>query len=192
MTLQIITQPLVEPVTLAEAKTLLRVETSDEDALLTTLITTARMTVEANTGRSLVTRTLEETRDRWPASRSLVLPAPPLQAVQSVMLLDSEGGEKLWSANNYTVETVGPAPRIVLKPGVTWPAVTRPAGGIRIRFMAGYGDAATDVPPPLGHAVLLLVAHWYENRLPVVINAAAAQVPGTVNALVANYRLARL
>jgi len=192
MTIITLTEPSVEPVTLAEAKALLRVETSDEDALLSTLIAAARMTVEVNTGRALITRTLQLTRDRWPCAPHLVLPHPPVQAVQAVELVDADDGVTEWPLDNYLVETSGPAPRLVLRPGVSWPAVVRPAGGIRITFTAGYGDTAAAVPPPLGHAVLLLVAHWYENRVPVVVNATTTQVPSTVNALIANYRLARL
>lgn len=187
-----ITDPSIEPVTLAEAKTLLRINTADEDALLASLIATARITIEQSTGRALISREMEAVLDRWPNGRRVVLPSPPLQTVQSVMLMDATGTQEVWDPSFYSVETSGPAPYLALMPGAVWPPIGRDHGSIRIRFIAGYGDAATDVPPPLAHAVLLLVAHWYENRVPVVINGAASRIPGTVDALVANYRLRRL
>ena len=44
------------------------------------------------------------------------------------------------------------------------PAPGRPAPGIELDVMVGYGDAAVDVPEPLRQAIRLLIAHWYENR----------------------------
>jgi len=192
MNITTLVEPSVEPVTVAEARTLLRVETSDEDALLSSLIATARMTVEQSTGRSLINRDLQAVTDHWPNRQRFVLPSPPLQQVLSVSIRDQTGAETVWDSENYLVETSGPAPYIALMPGAVWPSVQHGAGAIRIRYRAGYGDAPTDVPPPLAHAVLLLVAHWYENRVPVVINAAASRIPGTVDALIAGHRLRRL
>lgn len=192
MTLTLLTQPAAEPVTLAEARALLRVEGSEEDALLQSLIATARLTVEEMCGRALMTQTLELARDRWPLARELTLPRPPLQAVEAVTLMDATGNASAWPSAHYLVEPAGAAPRLVLAPGAVWPALGRPAGGIRIRLRAGYGAAAADVPPPLRHAVLLLAAHWFENRLPVIVGAAASRVPSSVAALIAPYRVARL
>ena len=28
----------------------------------------------------------------------------------------------------------------------------------------GYGDATTDVPETIRHAMMLMVGHWYDNR----------------------------
>ena len=192
MNITTLVEPLVEPVTLSEARTLLRIDTSEEDGLLTALIKTARMTIEQSTGRALISRDLEAVLDHWPLGRRLVLPNPPLQQVLSVSTVDAQGNTSEWDNGNYLAETSGTAPYIALMPGAVWPAVTGAAGAIRIRYRAGYGDAPTDVPPPLSHAVLLLVAHWYENRVPVVLNGAASRIPGTVDALIASHRLRRL
>lgn len=192
MPVTLLTPPAAEPVTLAEAKALLRVETADEDALISTLIATARVSVEAATGRALMTQTLDYTLDGWPHGRALALPRPPLQAVESVTLRDAAGVETAWPAQNYAVETPGDRPWLVLAPGVVWPALERAAGAVRIRLRCGYGDQAEDVPPPLRHAVLLLAAHWFENRVPVVVGAPAARFPVGVESLLSAYRLVRL
>ena len=74
----------------------------------------------------------------------------------------------------------------------SWPKPGRTANGIEIAFVAGYGDAAADVPAPIRQAILLLVAHWHEHREPVEIGAAKPPCPSTVSELLQPYRWVRL
>ena len=76
--------------------------------------------------------------------------------------------------------------------GTALPAPGVAALGIEIQFTAGFGAAATDVPAPLRQAILLLVAHWYENREPVVAGIAATRFPDAVIGLLEPYRMRRL
>ena len=71
------------------------------------------------------------------------------------------------------------------------PAPERPALGIEVDVVVGYGDAAVDVPEPLRQAVRLLIAHWYENR-GLMSEAATAVLPQNVAALIAPYRMLAL
>ena len=68
MSYALITPAAEEPVTLAEAKAFLRLDGSDEDALLGDLIATARDYLEMVSGLSLVTQGWRLYRDDWPAS----------------------------------------------------------------------------------------------------------------------------
>ncbi len=63
--------------------------------------------------------------------------------------------------------------------------------GIEIEVRVGFGAEAADVPPPLRQAVLLLVAHWFENRGDTTGERISA-MPGDVTALTAPWRRARL
>jgi len=56
MALVLTSGPASEPVTLAEAKTHLRVDGSAEDTLIASLIITSRLHVEAGLGLALVTQ----------------------------------------------------------------------------------------------------------------------------------------
>ena len=40
----------------------------------------------------------------------------------------------------------------------------RPANGVIVRFTAGYGETAEEVPERVVQAIKLLVGHMYENR----------------------------
>ena len=80
---QLVIQPVGEPVTLAEAKLHLRVDYTDDDALITSLITVARQYAEGLTHRSFITQTWKYAMDAFPgpgmmgvtAGRSFSLPA---------------------------------------------------------------------------------------------------------------------
>jgi uncharacterized phiE125 gp8 family phage protein len=87
--------------------------------------------------------------------------------------------------------TPNPA-RLVWRGTGTAPVSPLAANGIEIDFVAGYGDAPSDVPQPIRQALLLLVAHWYENREPVEIGATATVIPGSVSSLLSLYRRRRL
>lgn len=69
--------PAVEPVTLGEAKAYLRVEHDADDDVIAALIAGARVHVEAQTRRALITQSWRLIRDAWPADgRVAVLPVP--------------------------------------------------------------------------------------------------------------------
>jgi uncharacterized phiE125 gp8 family phage protein len=55
MTSILLTGPAIEPISLAETKTFLRVEHDDEDQLITALIAGARSHIEAQTQTALIT-----------------------------------------------------------------------------------------------------------------------------------------
>lgn len=46
-----------------------------------------------------------------------------------------------------------------------------------IRFTAGYGDAAEDVPQAIRHGILIEIAKLYENREDVVVGKAINMMP---------------
>ena len=66
------------------------------------------------------------------------------------------------------------------------------ANCIEIDFVAGHGDTPSDVPQPIRQALLLLIAHWYENREPVEIGATATTIPAGVSELLMPYRRRQL
>lgn len=138
---------------------------STEDTLLSALITTAREYCEGFQNRAYIVQTWELILDNWPYGDSIDIPLPPLQSITSIKYKNSTGIEATLATNQYIVDPDSYLGRLVLAYGCTWPnAVLYPAGAIRVRFVAGYGDAATDVPQRVKQAMLLLIAHWYKNR----------------------------
>jgi len=64
---RVVTGPSVEPLTLAEAKTHLRVAITDDDALITSLIVAARMDAEFITRRAFISQQWKTVADRFPS-----------------------------------------------------------------------------------------------------------------------------
>ncbi|MFP3945020.1 MAG: head-tail connector protein [Alphaproteobacteria bacterium] len=186
--LVLVTPPAVEPVTLDEAKAYLRVETADEDALITRLIAAARHAAERATGRAFITQGWRMTLDRWPSSRVIELPFPPLQSVDTVVLIDEADAETVWPAQNTVADTATEPGRLALRDGVAPPLPGRDIAGLAVDFTAGYGVQSTDVPEALRQAMIRLVAHWFEHR----DEAGPLEVPGEIGALLAPYRVAQL
>ena len=140
-----ITPPVVEPLTLTEAKVhLRRDDITTDDSLIAALIATARAHIEAVTNRALCTQTLETVMDEWPAEGFFLIPRPPLQSVSSVKYTDSSGTQATWGSSNYIVDTDSKPGRISPGYSVSWPTATlQPVSAIRVRYVAGHGTEFT-------------------------------------------------
>ncbi|HEY4941639.1 MAG TPA: head-tail connector protein [Rhizomicrobium sp.] len=183
MSLQLTTPPSLEPVTLAEAKAHLKIDTSDDDALIATLIAAARARAEWHTGRALITQGWTLWLDTW--RQVISIPLPPLQTVASVTTYARDDSAHVLDAATYLVDAA--ANRLALKQSCAPPTDLRRLNAVAIAFTAGYGSAAADVPAPLREAVLELVAFLYENR-----GDAPAELPQGCLALLAPYRVLKL
>jgi uncharacterized phiE125 gp8 family phage protein len=192
MALVLTSGPAIEPVTLAEAKTHLRIDGNAEDTLILSLIVTSRLHIEAALGLALITQGWSYFIDAWPHGQQVVLPIRPVQSVSAVKLYAADESVTVVSAEAYQLDGAAVPPRLVRRGGLAWPTPGRAANGIEIAFVAGYGDAAADVPAPIRQAILLLTAHWHEHREPVAIGAATAPVPPMVSELLQPYRQVRL
>lgn len=193
MALIIVTQPAVEPINLAELKLHLRIDHDDEDLLLDQYRRAARQDVESLTRRALITQTWEFYLDAFPDDDEIELPLPPLQSVTYVRYTPrATGAETEWNASNYRVDSYSEPGRIVLRSDGSYPGDELvEVNGIRIRYVAGYGDAPTDVPAPIRQAILLLAASYYENREAVIIGRTVTAIPHAVDALLYPYRVFR-
>ena len=191
MTAALITAPALEPVTLADAKAHLRLDTDDDDQLLTAAIVAARVHVEALTRRLLIEQGWRVYLDQWPRKRIVRLTPAPLISVDAVTVYDAEGDPTVVSEDDYEVDTVAVPGRLVLS-GLAPVTVGKAVNGIEIDVTAGYGPSSVDVPAPLRQAVMMLVAHWYEHRGVVGHDMAGAIPPLGFDALIAPYRILSL
>lgn len=184
--------PTVEPITLAEAKAHLRVDTNAEDTLIQSLVTASRLHIEAALDLALITQAWRAFRDTWPKSRTLDLPLRPVQNLTAVRIRLADDTVQELDTDAFILDGTAIPARLVWRGTGTAPASARAASGIEIDFIAGYGDAPSDVPQPIRHALLLLTAHWYENREPAEIGAASPALPAAISELLSPYRWRRI
>ena len=189
MTPLMLTPPLAEPVTLLEAKAWLKIDSSDEDELLQTLVSAARLMIEAASGQMLMDQTWRIVLDVWPVNGRLRLPVSPLQNVVEVRVFASNGQPQMLPLSALSFEAGAEPPVLVVSGAVPTPG--RIHQGIEIDVLIGHGPLPADVPAPLRQAVLRLVAYWFENRGDVAGGETAA-LPRDIMALIAPYRRVRL
>jgi uncharacterized phiE125 gp8 family phage protein len=173
---------MADPVSLADMKLHLRIESAveDDDDLITSLITAATKWCEDYQGRKYVTQTVVEKFDAFPeVFRPLYV---PLIAVTSIGYTDEDGNGQTVESSVYDVDTTSERGRIALAYSQSWPSIRDVVNAVTLTYTAGYGDASA-VPDTIKTAIKLLVAHWYENREAVVIGAAPASLPIGIDAL---------
>jgi uncharacterized phiE125 gp8 family phage protein len=199
MSLTLVTEPEVEPLTRDDLKAHLRIalDQTDDDAYLDTLIVVVRQRCENATRRTLITQTWDLFLDQWPtwdgyhggqtfepvntllpSGGFLLLPKPPLQRVTFVKYTDLSGAVQTWDPTNYIVDAPsGPRcarGRLALGWVKVWPVIQPVMNAIQIRMVTGYGDADTDVPAMLKQAMLLDAGTLYANREAIMAGARAA------------------
>lgn len=174
--------PTTEPITLAQAKAHLRVDHSDDDSVITAMTKAARAHIEAacavrfaaRTGATFKCDTFEDLAR---------LPASPVTSITSISYLDTTGASQTLASTVYELRADGLEAGIVLKSGQTWPA-TQPGSRLTVTAAIGYASAPEDIQ----HALLMLTAHFYDNRSTVAVGLSVAELPMSVNAMICNYR----
>jgi uncharacterized phiE125 gp8 family phage protein len=171
--------PASEPITLALAKQQCRVEDTTEDDLIGGYVAAARAHAEAYCNTPLVSRTITAKCDDF--CDFAAFPLGPLASVISVSYVDTDGANQTLATSVYEVRSDGLDVSLVLKYNQVWPSI-RYGSRITVTAVAGY----TDVPDDIIHAILLLVAHWYQNR--EAVGDGVSILPMGVDALLCNHR----
>lgn len=209
------TPPAVEPISLGEAKAHLRVDTTDDDALIQNLIRAARVSLETKYDVAMLTQSLVLGRDYFPNVFGLgYTPTPqwwlgpswagqydaeelrygfislraPVQSVTSVTYLDTTGSSVVWASSNYFLDADASPGRLGLALNKTFPTTAPLPGAVKVEFVTGYTRPEL-VPDDMKSAVKLLLGEYYENRENVIVDTriVALPIPDGVAALMAPY-----
>lgn len=158
-----------------------------EDSFLDSLIEAATNHAEEVTWRKFVSQKWRLYLDAWP-EEEILLPFGSVLSVDLFKWLDKDSVDHtLVAGTDFIPAIVGDEPKII--PFDSWPATDLyDAESIRIEFVAGYGDASK-VPASIKHAILMLAAHWYENRETVIVGTTVRQVPMAFDALISPFKL---
>lgn len=132
---------------------------------LSLTIGAARRVAESHAKRALINQTWDHALDAFP--ETIVLPLAPVQSVTQITYVDGAGATQTLSSSVYQVDAISEPARIRTAPGQSWPATQARMNAVTVRFVAGYGSAASTVPEDLTAAVKLLAADLYVRREPV-------------------------
>lgn len=177
-----LTSPVIEPVSLTQAKLFLRVDHEDENDLISSMISAARLKVEDYCGVSLITRS-RRVRFNLLQSDSVIINHYPLSEVTAVRLTNKTGEETVLAGDQYSVNLKARPARLCLET----PQNITIDQSLSVDFMAGYGTGESDIPAPFTQAILLLIAQLYERG-----DECPENIPLMVQALLMPYRGLRL
>lgn len=180
-----VTQPASEPITLSEAKTHLAVDDSTHDTTITAAITAARIWVEKYLQSALIEQTIEIALDQFPSE--IELPIGPAMAVTSVKYIDVDGNEQTIASTNYGLDDYSPRHWIIRAADYDWPDTYDMANAVKIRYTAGFGSAAADVPEPIKQAIKLIVGDMHEHREETITGVSISRL-SWVESLLMPYR----
>ncbi len=165
------TGPAVEPVTVAEAKAHLRVDTSEDDAYVQNLVTSAREWCEQYLDRTLVNTQWVMRFDSFPpdGTNDIELPRPPMATAGTTTAVSltftyEDGTTATYSTASYRVDRNSTPGAVKTLYGQTWPPHLMDDNAVSVTWWAGYGAAGSSVPAAIRHAILMIVGILYEKR----------------------------
>lgn len=188
--LEVSSAPAAEPLSTSEAKAWMRVDLSNDDAIIDRNVKAARVRVEDETGLSLITQTRKLHLDRFPYSddQVILIPRGPVQSITSITYYDEDGTQQTWSSSEYSIDKTSIPARLSLAYGYSWPTTRDIRKAVTITYVAGYGASGSSVPADILDAILLLASHWYEHRETDVVGATVTSVPRTWDYIINPWR----
>jgi len=178
MTLTLITAAATLPVLLSEAREHVKAS-GDDDTLISALIDAATGYAETYTGTAFLPQTWEYVADGFPAS-DIEITLGPIVSVTSVKYLDIDGIEQTIAGAEYIVDSNSATGRVV--PLTFWPTAKDVINSVRVRFVVGGTPSAQ-----IKQAILMMVAHWYDNRASAS-EAGAKEVPMAIHMILDLHR----
>lgn len=153
--------PASEPLTIEELKDRLRVTGCDFDAELAILLQAARVQVEQDSYRKLMTQTVAMYMSDFPGSVGAIeIRLSPVTAITSIQYYDQNDALQTYSSASYYTDLTTTPPSVHLKQSYNWPSISQyKPNPVIVTMTAGYASKAA-VPAA---AKLAIVEHVKAN-----------------------------
>ena len=187
--LRLKTAPTLTPVSVAEAKTHLRIDSSftDDDTYIGTLIDVATSAAENYTNLALMEQSWYLDIDAFPDYFNLLKGTLRQLTVNSITYSDADNASQTLAASNYFGDGSIKPSRIYFAPDATIPSTYDKPNAVVVDFTLGFG-AAAQVPAPIRQAILLMVGTYYETRQ-TVSDRTYKEIPQSAEFLLMPYRV---
>lgn len=184
------TGPATTAISLAEAKSFLRVDSDydDDNAYITSLIGVATNVVEQFTRRRLITQTYNIYYDEFPPFMDLQV--GNVASVTHVKYYDTDNTLQTLNTSEYDVDIRVKPGRIYQAEDGNFPSTYERANSVEVEFVVG--SAASDVEDAIKQAMYIVIGRYYENRQDVVMGTQVNELPLMVDHLLTPYRLLEL
>ena len=187
--LRLKTAPTLTPVSLAEAKTHLRIDSSftADDDYITTLINVATSAAENYTNLAIMEQSWYLDIDAFPDYFNLLKGTLRVLTINSITYSDADNASQTLAAANYFADGSIKPSRIYFAPDATIPSTYDKPNAVSVDFTLGF-SAASQVPAPIKQAVLLMVGTYYETRQ-TVSDRTYKEIPQSAEFLLMPYRV---
>jgi uncharacterized phiE125 gp8 family phage protein len=189
---KLINSPSVEPVSVTELKSQLRITNSTQDTMLLALTKAARQHVEDYLRYSIITATWELYLDEFPPSGECIwIQKSPVTSITFLKYINSDGVLTTLIENTDFVSDYNSLPACIYEAyNQMWPIPRLIKNSVIVRFVAGYANAAA-VPEQIKQAILMLASSLYENPSDEVTGTQVNQINLTSERLLRPLRAMR-
>lgn len=166
MSAQLIVPPVAMPVSIEAARRAARTSGTALDAELESKVRGITEEAEHETGRAFIEQVWALTLDAFPAGRQCAIQLAParLIAVDHVKFYDAGGVQQVLHPADYQVDTKNEPGRLLLAPGLGWPATAVRIDAVEVQYRCGYGPTEASVPPAIKEYILgMLENDYYPN-----------------------------
>ena len=182
------TAPSTTPVSLAEAKTHLRVTGTDDDTYITTLIDVATQTAEEFLNLKLMSQTWVLYLDEFPDYFDLLIGTLKTASIGGIKYYNDSNVITTLADSNYFIDEFHRPARVYFADDATIPDTFSRPNAVAVEFTLGF-STASNVPAPIRQAILLIIGTYYEVRQDVVTGTIATHIPKTSEFLLRQYRI---
>ena len=186
MTIEVVSQPSYEPVSLAEARRWVRLEDDDtaNTPALQLLIKAMREDAENLTHRAFIQRQYRLNLPNYPTDCSwgyrIELPFPPLRSVDSFKYYDTDGVLTTLAADQYDVHDEAEPAFIVPAYSVSWPTIRLRPDALQITFTAGYAAGSPTDEAAAQEGIPSSLKLWMQTKLATLFAQREQIITGTI------------
>ena len=184
---KVVTPATSNPITLTEAKTHLKVDTTADDTFITNLIKSATSSAQEYTNRFFIATTIQQVGDKWEDISNLL--KSPVASVTNIKYVDTSGSLQTLNTDVYFVDDVNKPARIGLKPNQSYPEIIDRLNAVQVNYVVGLAAGPDEVDEGIRQALLLTIGNWYQNRQAVVTGTIATELPMNAKFLLDQYKI---